>query len=162
MTNLIPDEEPLPDDLPEMFAEIMRRLDAEEAELDARIEASAAEDAKRDAEQAEQARSGKLGPDWAAVQRRIDLKQTTVEAVFSGEDTSTEATRLRELSQKNLGELRDQWQEQAEDEDSEEEPNPLEVLQALSAESRERHDAAAQRIAAALAQSGLDKFKEQS
>ena len=75
---------------------------------------------------------------------------------------STEATRLRELTQKNLGELRDQWQEQAEDEDSEEEPNPLEVLQALSAESRERHDAAAQRIAATLAQSGLDKFKEQS
>ena len=162
MTHIIPDEEPLPDDLPEMFAEIMRRLDAEEAELDARIEASAAEDAKRDAEHAEEARSGKLGPDWAAVQRRIDLKQTTVEAVFSGEDTSTEATRLRELSQKNLGELRDQWREQAEDEESEEEPNPLEVLQALSAESRERHDAAAQRIAATLAQSGLDKFKEQS
>jgi hypothetical protein len=81
--------------------------------------------------------------------------------VFSGEDTSTEATRLRELSQRNLAQLREQWEAVAEDEDSEDEPTPTEILNALSAESRERHQAAADRIAAILAQSGLNDFKEQ-
>ncbi|MGV8884567.1 MAG: hypothetical protein ACOH1T_03125 [Microbacteriaceae bacterium] len=158
---MTPDEPPLPEDLPELFAELMRRLQVENETLDREIEESAAEDAEREAEHAEKARSGELGPEWAKVQRRIDLNQTTLEAVFSGEDTSTEAAKLRDLSQRNLGELRALWEDQAQNDDPEEEPTPLEVLNVLSAESRERHDAAAQRIAAILDQSGLNEFKEQ-
>jgi hypothetical protein len=161
MTNLTPEEAPLPDDLPDLFAELMNRLEQEDAELDREAEERAADDAASEDERAATARSGELGPDWAAVQRRIDLNQTSLEAVFSGEDTSTEATRLRELSQRNLAQLREQWEAVAEDEDSEDEPTPTEILNALSAESRERHQAAADRIAAILAQSGLNDFKEQ-
>jgi hypothetical protein len=160
MTNYTPDEPPLPEDLPDMFAEIMRRLEAENAALDLEAEENAEADAESDAEHARQARSGELGPDWAVVQRRIDLNQTTHEAVFSGEDTSSEAAKLRDLSQRNLAQLREQWEALDEDEESDEEPTPLEVLNALSAESRERHEAAAARIAATLAQSGLNQFTE--
>ena len=162
MTNFIPEEAPLPEDLPELFAELMRRLEIENANLDKEAEASAAADAAREAERAEKARSGELGPDWASVQRRIDLNQTSLEAVFSGEDVSNEAASLRDLSQKNLAQLREQWEAQSEDSESEEQPTPLEELNALSAESRERHNAAAARIAAVLEQSGLNNFREQS
>ncbi|HET7661752.1 MAG TPA: hypothetical protein VFK66_15285 [Oryzihumus sp.] len=48
-----------------------------------------------DEERAEQARRGELGPDWARLQRRIDLNQTSVSAVVRGEDASIEAERLR-------------------------------------------------------------------
>ena len=162
MTNVTPEEAPLPEDLNDLFAELMRRLEVENANLDREAEASAAADAAREAERAERARSGELGPDWAATQHRIDLNQTSLEAVFSGEDTSAEAANLRDLSQKNLAQLREQWEALAEDDESDEEPTPLEALNALSAESRERHQAAAQRIAAILEQSGLNEFKEQS
>jgi len=162
MTNVTPEEAPLPEDLNDLFAELMRRLEVENANLDREAEASAAADAAREAERAERARSGELGPDWAATQHRIDLNQTSLEAVFSGEDTSLEAANLRDLSQKNLSQLREQWEALAEDDESDAEPTPLEALNALSAESRERHQAAAQRIAAILEQSGLNEFKEQS
>jgi hypothetical protein len=162
MTNLTPEEAPLPDDLTERFTELMRRIQAENAELDLRAEETAEADAASEAERAASARSGELGPDWAAVQRRMDLNQTSLEAVFSGEDTSTEAARLRDLSQRNLASLREQWEAEADDDEAEKEPSPSEVLGALSAESRERHQAAAERIAAILAESGLDTFKEQS
>lgn len=48
-----------------------------------------------DEERAGQARRGELGPDWARLQRRIDLNQTSVSAVVRGEDDSVEAERLR-------------------------------------------------------------------
>jgi hypothetical protein len=54
---------------------------------------------------AEDARSGRLGPDWQAVQRRIDNGTTTLADVFTGGDDSPEAIRLRELSQQNLTQL---------------------------------------------------------
>jgi hypothetical protein len=66
---------------------------------------SAAERADFEANRAEEARAGRLGPDWQAVQRRIDDGQTTLADVFAGRDGSPEATRLLGLSRQNLSQL---------------------------------------------------------
>jgi hypothetical protein len=54
---------------------------------------------------AQEARDGRLGPDWAAVQRRIDAGQTTLADVFTGADDTPAARRLRELSQQNISRM---------------------------------------------------------
>lgn len=59
-------------------------------------------DADRDVERAEAARRGDLGHDWQDVQRRIDAGRTTLAAVFTGEDESPAAERLREESRRRL------------------------------------------------------------
>jgi hypothetical protein len=87
-----------------------------------------------DEDMAQAARSGALGPDWQAVQRRVDRRETTLRAVFSGEDTSREAEALRELSQQNLRAARDGWQDQAEATPDAVEDNPLEELRAVTDE----------------------------
>jgi hypothetical protein len=54
---------------------------------------------------ADHARSGRLGPDWQAVQGRIDQGRTTLADVFTGVDESPAATRLRETSRQNVTQL---------------------------------------------------------
>ncbi|MCW2792825.1 MAG: hypothetical protein JWO76_1923 [Nocardioides sp.] len=97
-------------------AEYTARLEA----LTARLEREAA-DGRRSLEQsqerrAEAARAGELGRDWQDVQRRVDAGQTTLTAVFTGEDDSPEARRLVALSQRNLAEAREQLPERIQEE----------------------------------------------
>ena len=93
------------DELIEQLRGINERLEKEVKQAEQEAE-------RADAERAEAARRGELGPDWQAVQRRIDSGRTTVAAVFSGEDTSPEAERLRKQVAENLGRLRDDWETQ--------------------------------------------------
>jgi hypothetical protein len=60
---------------------------------------------ERQSGRAQEARDGKLGPDWAGVQRRIDAGQTTLADVFTGSDDTPAARRLRELSQQNISRM---------------------------------------------------------
>ena len=53
-------------------------------------------------QRADDAREGRLGPDWQAVQRRIDAGITTLAEVFLGRDDSPEARRLVETSRDHL------------------------------------------------------------
>jgi hypothetical protein len=57
------------------------------------------------------AREGRMGPEWQAVQRRLDSGETTLLDVFSGRDETVEARRLREMSSTNLQALRDSMPE---------------------------------------------------
>ncbi|MCE1180583.1 MAG: hypothetical protein LWW86_16335 [Micrococcales bacterium] len=47
-------------------------------------------------QRAEQARAGELGSEWQQLQRRIDLGETSVDALLRGTDGSPEARSLRE------------------------------------------------------------------
>jgi|SRR5690625_4061817 len=60
-------------------------------------------------------RSGERGRDWAEIQQRIDINQTSLNAVLTGEDTSPAARRVMSHAQKNLAGLRDQMVEDAAD-----------------------------------------------
>jgi hypothetical protein len=62
----------------------------------------AREDAERDEQRATAARDGSLGRDWQSVQRRIDAGQTSLAAVFGGEDQSPAASRLRDRSRATI------------------------------------------------------------
>jgi hypothetical protein len=94
------------------FDQAMKKLDAigAQAKLAERGRDAVAWQEKRAAE----ARRGKLGADWQTVQRRIDREETTLADVFSGADTTPAATRLRELSRRNLAALKESWQKDAE------------------------------------------------
>jgi hypothetical protein len=141
-------------DIEEMLREAIERLEAANAELDAEIEAEQAQNEQAREQFAERARAGALGADWQRVQQRIDLGETSLEAVFSGEDESQAARALRERSQANLGELAEQWRR--EDEQGEgEEPSPAAVVSAAAGESSQHYDAAVARIAEALR--GIDR-----
>jgi hypothetical protein len=85
--------------------QLVTRLEGMIAELDRVAEQSRREDAERDEQRAEAARSGALGPDWQDVQRRIDAGQTTLRDVFSGHDESPAAVRLLARSRANLSGL---------------------------------------------------------
>lgn len=88
------------------------------SEMNERIEREISQDRESMAdaaqERAEAARSGELGSDWQTIQRRIDRGETTLEAVFSGEDTSIEAQHLREDSEDGMEELMEKWDEMEE------------------------------------------------
>lgn len=58
-------------------------------------------------------RSGERGRDWAEIQQRIDINQTSLNAVLTGEDTSPAARRVMAHAQKNLSGLRDHMVEEA-------------------------------------------------
>lgn len=132
------------------MAEQFMRLLQEDDERQALVEHDEQEAmAEADRVRADRARAGELGPEWRSVQSRIDLGQTSLEAVFSGEDTSVEAEKLRELSTRNLTALRESWSE-GDDEDGGAPPTPDEIFEQTLAESRERYEAAAQRIHDAL------------
>jgi hypothetical protein len=60
------------------------------------------DDAERDVQRAAAARTGRLGPDWRAVQRRIDAGQTSLAAVFGGSDETPAAVRLRDRSRATI------------------------------------------------------------
>lgn len=71
-----------------------------------------ARDAQRELDESDRlrgdaAREGRMGPEWQAVQRRVDAGATTLLDVFSGRDESPDARRLREMSRANLSALRD-------------------------------------------------------
>ena len=88
-----------------MSDELMQRLEAMVAGLEAKARESERRRAVTDTRRAEAARSGELGADWQAVQRRIDAGQTTLRDVFGGTDDSPEAQRLVRLSRDNLERL---------------------------------------------------------
>lgn len=142
-------ESPLPRELPDMFREAIARLQAAEQELDRQFEAEQRENERARDHLAERARKGELGPDWQRVQQRIDLDETSLEAVFSGTDESPAARALRERSQKNLQELAAEWRQEDEDGDGEQ-PSPAAVVSQASADSAEHFAQAAQRISEAL------------
>lgn len=75
---------------------------------------------------AEAARRGELGPAWRDVQERIDTGRTSLEAVFSGEDDSPAAQRLREDSRTRLATL------------AQDEERPDDVVDALAALQADR------------------------
>lgn len=133
----------------ERAREVMARLEAAEAAFDAREQADRAAEVEAETRRAARARTGELGPVWQQVQHRIDLGETSVEAIFSGEDDSAAARALREQSQKNLQSLSDAWRDQDEDGDGTE-PSPAALASRASAESDERFSAAMQRITDAL------------
>lgn len=144
----IPDEAPLPTDFAEYAAELMRRVQAEHALLDAQEVEERAEEQRADEERAERARNGELGPDWRAVQQRIDLHQTTLEDVFSGADETTAAQTLRGRARDNLTQLRELWEERQDESD---EPTPLDLLHGVRGESAAHLREAAERIQAVIA-----------
>jgi hypothetical protein len=82
--------------------QLISQLEGMIAGLDQLAEQSRREDAERDEQRAEAARSGQLGRDWQDVQRRIDAGATTLLDVFSGRDESPAAARLLAQSQANL------------------------------------------------------------
>ena len=76
----------------------LARLEALIGSLQREERESARELDESERARASAAREGRLGPEWQAVQRRIDAGETSVRDVFSGRDESPEARRLRELS----------------------------------------------------------------
>lgn len=135
-------------DMAEQFAQLLRETDAQLALLDAAESDAVIGEAEE--LRAAQARSGELGPDWRVVQGRIDLGRTTLEAVFSGEDGSPEAERLRSVAQRNLEELRESWS--ADDDDASEQAAaaPDVIFAQTLRDSRARFEQAAARIEDAL------------
>jgi len=85
--------------------QLVAQLEGMIAGLDRLAEQTRREDAERDEQRAEAARTGQLGRDWQDVQRRIDDGQTTLVDVFSGRDDSPAAVRLQAQSQANLAML---------------------------------------------------------
>ena len=82
--------------------QLIAQLEGMIAGLDQVAEQTRREDAERDEQRAEAARTGQLGRDWQDVQRRVDDGQTTLLDVFSGRDESPAAIRLLARSQANL------------------------------------------------------------
>lgn len=73
--------------------------------------------ARRDEERAEAARRGDLGPEWQRLQRRIDLGETSVQAVLTGEDDSSDADVLRATAMENTRSLAAMQEDELDDED---------------------------------------------
>ncbi|WP_175956721.1 hypothetical protein [Schaalia sp. Marseille-Q2122] len=90
------------------FDEMISRLDTLNRQLEAEKKAAETADDKRVA----RARSGELGLEWKKLRERIDSGQTSLEQIFSGEDTSREAQEVCRLAQRNLAAMRDAWQQQ--------------------------------------------------
>lgn len=90
---------------PYAAGDALMRIRAAVEDMERRSRASQARDAGRSAELAEAARRGDLGPQWRAVQRRVDRGETTLADVFAGRDGSPEAAALAERARSNLTEL---------------------------------------------------------
>lgn len=89
----LPDEDPV------------ARLQALVDDLERQVAESEREMAAEQEERGTAARDGRLGPDWRAVQLRIDRGETSLAAVFGGTDPTPEAQRLRGQAQENLSRL---------------------------------------------------------
>jgi hypothetical protein len=135
------------DGLRARFERLINEL-SEQANSDGQDDMAAAKEAKR----AQDARQGKLGPDWQTVQRRIDRNETTLADVFSGADTTPAAARLRELSRKNLTAMRESWQddEQASGRKKDEDQNPTAAATRAREESHARFEALTKEVAERL------------
>jgi hypothetical protein len=130
-----------------MFDDVMREVRAENAALDVELARDAQRFARADAQRAEAARDGALGPDWQAVQRRVDEGRTTLDDVFSGVDDSPHARALREESRRRLRETADAWRRQDADDDPSTEPSPGAVVGGAAAGSERHRQEIARRIA---------------
>lgn len=108
------------------FEEAMRALQDLSEHFDRQREADAQNNAESREKRAEAARRGEMGEDWRKIQERIDNGETTLRAVFSGEDTSDAAASLRQTAQRNITKAMQQAREEAEEEDEE---DPFTALQ---------------------------------
>ena len=73
--------------------------------------------ARQNEERAEAARRGDLGLQWQRLQRRIDLGETSVLAVLTGEDDSSDADALRATAMENARTLAVMQEDELDDED---------------------------------------------
>lgn len=64
-------------------------------------------------ERAEQARAGELGPEWQAIQERVDRGETSVRAVVTGTDRSADSAVLQDRISHRMTQLRGEVEEQA-------------------------------------------------
>lgn len=86
--------------------ELRHEIDAEREELVEQFVSDPSTDHRRDYEDmSDRARAGELGPEWQKLQRRVDLEETSLERVFSGEDTSAEAEFVRSVADEKAGTL---------------------------------------------------------
>lgn len=76
-------------------------------------EAQSAESASYEESFAARARSGELGREWAVLQGRIDLGETTLEAIMTGVDDSAEAQTVRERAHERVDDVADIIHDQA-------------------------------------------------
>lgn len=108
------------------FARLRARLESSPAGIQNAFAEYRESEKKSDARLAEfeekrekAARTGELGPDWQRVQQRIDLGQTSLSAVFGGEDDSPEARALLGRSRTSMADLSRQLDDDAESDDEE-------------------------------------------
>lgn len=80
------------------------RAVAAEQEQERRV--LAAENARADEERARAARAGELGPDWRVLQQRIDLGQTSLAAILSGQDDHPAARRVLDHAMDRMVEVK--------------------------------------------------------
>ena len=73
--------------------------------------------ARRDEERADAARRGQLGPEWQRLQRRIDLGETSVQAILTGQDDSADADLLRATAMANTRTVAVMQEDELDDED---------------------------------------------
>lgn len=132
----------------ETFARLLREDDERE---NTRAAVEAEERREADERRAARARAGEMGPEWRTVQSRIDLGETSLQAVFGGDDQSAAAQALRTMSSQNLRSLRESWSE-VDDDEAEDDPRPAPDVEfdAAVRQSRERHAEALAKIRGAL------------
>jgi hypothetical protein len=129
-------------------AALMAGLDELVRRVEAKVAATAKEDADAERLFAERARNGELGADWKVVQRDIDGGRTTLGAVMSGQDGSPAATRIRDLAGQNMRAISSQWRQQREA-NPDDETNPLAGIASLNqdmAALKDRAEALRERI----------------
>lgn len=76
-------------------AEAVAEMDSAQAEMARALEAERADRLASEQQRAERARAGELGPEQRRLQERIDMGQTSWDAVLAGEDGSPEAAAVR-------------------------------------------------------------------
>lgn len=92
-----------------------------------------------------------MGAEWRTVQSRIDLGETSLEAIFRGEDQTSAAQALRKMTDQNLRALRESWNEVDEDvADDDDRPSPDAEFDAAVRQSHERYTEALAKIRDAL------------
>lgn len=86
--------------------ELRHEIDTERDELVDQFVSDPSTDHRGDYEEmSDRARAGELGPEWQRIQRRVDLDETSLEAVFSGDDTSSDAEFVRGVAEEKAGRL---------------------------------------------------------
>ena len=86
--------------------ELRHEIDTERDELVDQFVSDPSTDHRGDYEEmSDRARAGELGPEWQRIQRRVDLDETSLEAVFSGDDTSSDAEFVRGVAEEKADRL---------------------------------------------------------